>query len=73
MKTALWIFGVLLTIDVLYLSHFYVFQASYYFPDRYEDAIRATINGLLFGLPLAGAFVALLVVKLLGRKKTNSR
>jgi hypothetical protein len=72
MKAALWILGSLLTLDALYLGYFHVLRANYYFPDRYEDAMGATINGLLFGLPVAGAFTALLVVHLLSRRKAKS-
>ena len=36
--------------------------SEYYFPGRYEVAFAATFNALLVGLPVFGAFVALLVV-----------
>ena len=72
MKAALWILGLLLTLDALYLGCFHVLRANYYFPERYEDAMGPTIYGLLVGLPLAGAFIALLIVRLAGRKKSKS-
>jgi len=64
MKTALWILGSLLAADLLFLSWFYVIRADYYFPGRYEDAFAATFYALLFGLPVLGAFVAVLVIHL---------
>jgi len=72
MKTALWILGSFLVLDILFLSYFYVFRVSYYFPDRYEVAFGATVEALLFGLPVAGAFIALLLVSLLQRKNSKT-
>jgi hypothetical protein len=60
-KAALWILGGLLAADALFVSYFNVLRAGYYFPDRYEDAYAATFNALLFGLPVLGAFIAVLV------------
>jgi len=71
MKTALWILGALLAADVLFLSYFYVLRAGYYFPDRYEDAIAATLYALLFGLPVLGSFVTVLVIHL--KRSRNSK
>ncbi len=72
MKAALWILGSLLAADLLFLSYFNVIRADYYFPDRYETAFAATFYGLLFGLPVLGAFVAVLVlyVKRAGSSKS---
>ncbi len=64
MKAALWILGSLLGADLLFLSYFYVVRADYYFPGRYEDAFAATFYALLFGLPVLGAFVTVLVLHL---------
>ena len=61
-KTALWILGVMLVLDLLFVSYFHVFRASYYFPDRYEAALTADLYALLFCLPVLGSFVTLLVV-----------
>jgi hypothetical protein len=60
MKKALWILGGLLMCDGLFLSYYHIFRRAYYFPDRYEDAFAATAYALLFGLPVLGAFAALL-------------
>lgn len=68
MKMALQILGLLLAADAIFLSYFYVLRADYYFPDRYEDAFAATVYGLLFGLPVFGAFVATLVLYLMRRR-----
>lgn len=64
MRRVLWILGGLLIADALFLSYFYVIRAGYYFPGRYEDAFVATFYALLFGLPVLGAFVAVLVMHL---------
>jgi hypothetical protein len=72
MKAALWILGSLLAADLLFLSYFYVIRADYYFPGRYEDALAATVYALLFGLPMLGAFVAVLVLYLRRARTTNS-
>ena len=64
MRVTLRVLGVLLVFDFLFVSDFHVFRAGYYFPDRYEDALEATLCALLFGLPAAGSFVTLLVVHL---------
>ena len=69
MKVTLWILGVLLALDMLSISYFYVFRAGYYFPDRYEDALGATLYALLFGLPALGSFVTLLFVYLWKSKR----
>lgn len=69
MKKVLWILGSLLMADLLYLSWFYVIRADYYFPGRYEDAFAATLNALLFGLPVLGAFMAVLVIYLWARRR----
>jgi len=71
MKTVLWILGSLLVADVLFLSYFYLIRADYYFPDRYEDAFAATVYALLFGLPVLGAFIAVLVIWL--KRKRSSK
>lgn len=68
-KTALWILGVLLVLDLLFVSYFHVFRAGYYFPDRYEEALGADLFALLFGLPVLGAFVTLLITHLYRRKQ----
>jgi hypothetical protein len=73
MKRALWILGTVLLIDLFYVSYFYVWRASYYFPDRYEDAFGAIALALLIGLPVLGAFVALLVVAWSCRRKDNNK
>ncbi len=69
MKTALWILGSLLAADALFLSYFYVIRADYYFPGRYEDAFAATLYALLLGLPVLGAFVAVLVFYIRQRRR----
>ncbi|MBN2643191.1 MAG: hypothetical protein JXR78_16180 [Victivallales bacterium] len=69
MKTSLWVLGSLLAADALYLSYFYVIRADYYFPGRYEDAFAATFYALLLGLPVLGAFVVVLVIHLLQRRR----
>ena len=71
MKTALWILGTLLAADALFLSYFYVLRADYYFPGRYEEAIAATFYALLFGLPVIGSFVTVLVIYL--KRSRNSK
>jgi hypothetical protein len=71
MKTTLWILGSLLGADGLFLSYFYVIRADYYFPGRYEDAFAATLYALLLGLPVLGAFVAVLVVYLRQRRRVK--
>lgn len=68
MKIALWIVGVLLVLDLLFVSYFHVFRASYYFPGRYEDALLPDLFALMFGLPLLVAFVVLLIDYLRRRK-----
>lgn len=65
MKAALWILGGFLAADLLFLSYFYLIRADYYFPGAYEDAFRATIYALLFGLPVLGAFITVLVLHLM--------
>ena len=65
MKAALWILGSFLAADLLFLSYFCVIRADYYFPGRYEDAFAAIIYALLFGLPVLGAFVTVLVLHLM--------
>jgi len=70
MRIALWILGLLLVLDLLFVSYFHVFRASYYFPDRYEDALVADLYALLFGLPVLGSFVTLLVIYLRRRRHT---
>jgi hypothetical protein len=62
MKRALWTLGAVLMADLLYLSYFYVWRASYYFPGRYEEAFTATLVALFVGLPVLGAFIAVSVV-----------
>lgn len=69
MKIALWILGVLLVLDLLFVSYFHVFRASYYFPDRYEDALQADVYALLFGLPVLGSFVTLLIIYFCRRRR----
>ena len=69
MKTTILILGVLLVLDLLFVSYFHVFRASYYFPDRYEDAFQADVYALLFGLPVLGAFVTLLAIHLCRRRR----
>lgn len=64
MKAALWILGSLLVADLIFLSHFHLIRADYYFPGRYEDAFAAAFYALLFGLPVLGAFVAVSVMYL---------
>ena len=72
MKTALWILGSLLAADALFLSYFHVIRRDYYFPGRYEDAFAATFYALLVGLPVLGAFVAVMVIYLQKRRRFNS-
>jgi hypothetical protein len=64
-KTAnrlLWVLGGLMLADVIFLSYFWVFRAAYYFPDRYEEAYRATAVGggcgllFVFAFPLLWSF-----------------
>lgn len=62
MKAALWILGSLIAADAMFLSYFYVIRPDYYFPDRYEDAFAATFYALLFGLPVLGSFVTILMI-----------
>ena len=62
-RLILYLIGALLCGDMLYLSYFFIFRADYYLPNDYEDAVQALIYGLLFGLPLLGAFVAFLYVQ----------
>lgn len=62
MKSALYILGGILVADLLFVAYFWVLHAEYYFPGRYEVAFAATFNALLVGLPVFGAFVALLIV-----------
>lgn len=64
MKTALYILGGILVADSLFVAYFWVLRAEYYFPGRYEVAFAATFYALLVGLPILGAFVALLFVYL---------
>ena len=60
MKTALWVLGALLAIDALELSYFFIFRASYYFPDRYEDAYAAGAYGGIVAIILMIAFALVL-------------
>jgi hypothetical protein len=62
----------LLAADALFLSYFYVIRADYYFPGRYEDAFAATFYALLFGLPVLGSFVTVLVLYLKRRRSSKS-
>jgi hypothetical protein len=71
MKRALWILGTILLLDLLYVSYFWVWRASYYFSGNYETAFEAAGLALLIGLPIFGAFVALLVVVCSCRKKNG--
>ncbi len=68
MNKALYILGGLLVIDIMAYLYFNVFRADYYFPDRYEEAFAATAIMLLLGLPVFGAFIALLAVKFFGKR-----
>jgi hypothetical protein len=61
-KAALYILGGVLLADLLFIAYFWVLRADYYFPGRYEDAFAATFYALLVGLPVLGAFIALLIV-----------
>jgi predicted outer membrane lipoprotein len=70
MKAALWILGSLLVADLVFLSHFYLIRADYYFPGRYEDAFAATFYALLLGLPVLGAFVAISALYLTQARST---
>ncbi len=72
MKRALWILGAVLVADLLYVSYFHVWRASYYFPGRYEEALAADMLALLVGLPGLGAFVALSVVAWRNRRRAPS-
>ena len=72
MKAALWILGSLIGADLLFLSYFHVIRADYYFPGRYEDAIAATFYALLFGFPVLGAFIAVLVLYLKRARSSKS-
>jgi hypothetical protein len=63
-KTTLYILGGILVADLLFVAYFWVLRAEYYFPGRYEDAFVATFYALLVGLPVLGAFVALLIMYL---------
>ena len=71
MKAALWILGMLLLLDVLFVGYFHVFRKDYYFPDRYEDALVADFYALLFGLPVLGAFCALLIQRFFRRRRSK--
>lgn len=73
MKAALGILGGLLAADALFLCYFWVIRADYYFPGRYEGAFAATAYALLFGLPVLGAYVAVLVIHLTRRRDFKSR
>ncbi len=73
MKTALWILGALLAFDLLFVSYFHVLRASYYFPDRYEEAFVGDFYALLFGLPVFGAFMTLLLLYFLRRSSSKDR
>ena len=71
MKTTLYILGGILLADVLFVAYFWVLRADHYFPDRYEDAFAPTAYALLVGLPVLGAFLAVLVIYL--RQRTIAR
>ena len=71
MKATLWILGLLLMSDLLFVSYFHVFRRGYYFPDRYEDAFAATFYALLFGLPVLGSFVTVLVLYFARRRSSQ--
>jgi len=60
MKLTLWILGLLLLGDLLFISYFHVFRRGYYFPDRYEDAYLATFYAVLLGLPVLIAFLIIM-------------
>lgn len=62
MKVALYILGGILVADLLFVAYFWVLRAEYYFPGRYEVAFGATFYALIVGLPVLGAFVAILIV-----------
>ena len=64
-KCALWTLGALLAFDMLFVSYFHVFRASYYFPGRYEDAFLADFWALVFGIPILCVFITLLIKILL--------
>jgi hypothetical protein len=59
-KTALYILGGILIADLLFVACFWVLRADR-LPDGYENLFAATFYALLLGLPVLGAFVALLI------------
>ncbi|MBI5772690.1 MAG: hypothetical protein HZA89_02975 [Verrucomicrobia bacterium] len=63
MKFALFILGALLVVDAIY------FGFSLISSEGYEDVVGPIIYALLFGLPVVGAFIALLCVHLFKRKR----
>lgn len=67
MRAALWILGCFLAADLLFLSYFCVIRADYYFPVVYEDAFTAIVYGVVLGLPVLGAFLTVLVFRLIDR------
>lgn len=56
MKIAVWILGSLIGMDAIVFAYFNIFRASYYYPDRYEDAFTATFYCFVIGLPLLITF-----------------
>lgn len=68
MKAALWVLGLLLIADVVFVGYFHVFRANYYFPNRYEDAIAADACALVAGIPVLASLVTLLIINYRKRK-----
>jgi hypothetical protein len=61
MKRALWILGGLIIVDVAVVIYLTARAIGY------EDAVAAQVYGLLVGLPVLGAFCAVLVMYLRNR------